>query len=382
MIDRLHARGIGVIIDWVPAHFPRDDFALARFDGTALYEHEDPRRGAHPDWGTLIFNYGRNEVRNFLVASALWLREYHADGLRVDAVASMLYRDYSRAAGEWVPNEYGGREDLDAIGFLRQLNEITHAREPGTIMAAEESTAWPAVSRPPTSAAWVRPQVEHGLDARHARVLRPRPDPPPLPPRRAHLQPRLRLHRAVRAAVPRRGRARRGSLLVADARRRLAEARQPARALRLHVGPPRKKLIFMGAELAQEQEWSHERSLDWHLLDAPATPARNLVRDLNRLYRETPPSGSSTQRAGGFRWLVVDDRDANVVAFARFAATAAPWSPPPTCRRSPRNCTACRCRGRPLARGAEHRRRAWRRQRGQLGGVWARPSGARAARPR
>ena len=132
MIDRLHARGIGVILDWVPAHFPRDDCALARFDGTALYEHEDPRRGAHPDWGTLIFNYGRNEVRNFLVASALyWLREYHADGLRVDAVASMLYLDYSRAAGEWVPNEYGGREDLEAIGFLRQLNEVTHAREPG-----------------------------------------------------------------------------------------------------------------------------------------------------------------------------------------------------------------------------------------------------------
>ena len=149
MIDRLHERGIGVILDWVPAHFPRDEFALARFDGTALYEHEDPRRGAHPDWGTLIFNYGRNEVRNFLVASALyWLREYHADGLRVDAVASMLYRDYSRAAGEWVPNEYGGREDLEAIGFLRELNEVTHGGEPGVLMAAEESTAWPAVSRP------------------------------------------------------------------------------------------------------------------------------------------------------------------------------------------------------------------------------------------
>ncbi|MBY0397846.1 MAG: 1,4-alpha-glucan branching protein GlgB, partial [Thermoleophilia bacterium] len=149
MIDRLHERGVGVLLDWVPAHFPRDDFALARFDGTALYEHEDPRRGAHPDWGTLIFNYGRDEVRNFLVASALhWLREYHADGLRVDAVASMLYRDYSRAAGEWVPNEYGGREDLEAIAFLRELNEVTHAEEPGVVMAAEESTAWPAVSRP------------------------------------------------------------------------------------------------------------------------------------------------------------------------------------------------------------------------------------------
>ena len=149
MIDRLHERGIGVIMDWVPAHFPRDAHGLAYFDGTHLYEHADPRQGAHPDWGTLIFNYGRNEVRNFLVASALhWLREYHADGLRVDAVASMLYRDYSRSGGEWVPNEYGGREDLEAIGFLRELNEVTHGVEPGVLMAAEESTAWPAVSRP------------------------------------------------------------------------------------------------------------------------------------------------------------------------------------------------------------------------------------------
>src|SRR5581483_6637454 len=148
-VDRLHRRGIGVILDWVPAHFPRDDWALARFDGTALYEHEDPRRGEHPDWGTLVFNFGRNEVRNFLLASALeWLREYHADGLRVDAVASMLYLDYSRKAGEWVPNIRGGNEDLDAISFVKQLNEVVHGREPGVMMVAEESTAWPGVSRP------------------------------------------------------------------------------------------------------------------------------------------------------------------------------------------------------------------------------------------
>jgi 1,4-alpha-glucan branching enzyme len=148
-VDRMHQHGIGVILDWVPAHFPRDDFALAHFDGTALYEHSDPQRGAHPDWGTLVFNFGRNEVRNFLVSNALfWLREYHADGIRVDAVASMLYLDYSRKDGEWIPNVFGGREDLDAVQFLREMNEVVHGREPGVVSAAEESTAWPGVSRP------------------------------------------------------------------------------------------------------------------------------------------------------------------------------------------------------------------------------------------
>ncbi|HEY1633953.1 MAG TPA: 1,4-alpha-glucan branching enzyme, partial [Acidimicrobiales bacterium] len=148
-IDKMHARGIGVLLDWVPAHFPRDEFALARFDGTALYEHADPRRGSHPDWGTLVFNFGRYEVRNFLISNALfWLREYHVDGIRVDAVASMLYLDYSRREGEWVPNQFGGREDLDAVAFLKELNEVMYGHETGIISAAEESTAWPGVSRP------------------------------------------------------------------------------------------------------------------------------------------------------------------------------------------------------------------------------------------
>ena len=234
MIDRLHERGIGVIMDWVPAHFPRDEFALGQFDGTALYEHADPRRGAHPDWGTLIFNYGRNEVRNFLVASALhWLSEYHVDGLRVDAVASMLYRDYCRSGGEWVPNEYGGREDLEAIGFLRELNEVTHGVEPGVLMVAEESTAWPAVSRPTVAGRpGLRLQVEHGVDARHARATSAWTR---CTGRYHHDELTFSLVYAfseqfVLPLSPRRGGARQGLAAVAHAGRRLAAPRQPARA--------------------------------------------------------------------------------------------------------------------------------------------------------
>ncbi len=192
-----------MILDWVPAHFPRDDFALARFDGTALYEHADPRRGAHPDWGTLIFNYGRSEVRNFLVSNALfWLREYHADGIRVDAVASMLYLDYSREAGEWVPNEHGGREDLEAVAMLKELNEVTYAREPGDHLRGGgvdrvAGRLAPDLPRRPR----LRLQVEHGLDARHAVVLPAGPGPPPLAPPRADVLARVRLHGELRPAA-------------------------------------------------------------------------------------------------------------------------------------------------------------------------------------
>ncbi len=212
-VDRMHAHGIGVIVDWVPAHFPRDDWALARFDGTALYEHDDPRRGAHPDWGTLVFNFGRHEVRNFLIANALfWLREYHMDGIRVDAVASMLYLDYSRNEGEWVPNQYGGREDLEAVSFLKELNEVIYGREPGIVSSAEESTAWGGVSRPTYlgglgfgfkwNMGWMHDTLEY---------FKKEPDPPPLPPPRADLQHALRVHRELHPApVPRRGRARQG----------------------------------------------------------------------------------------------------------------------------------------------------------------------------
>jgi 1,4-alpha-glucan branching enzyme len=323
MIDRLHARGIGVILDWVPAHFPRDEWALARFDGTALYEHEDPRRGAHPDWGTLIFNYGRNEVRNFLVASALfWLREYHADGLRVDAVASMLYRDYSRAPGEWVPNEYGGREDLEAIGFLRQLNEVTHAQEPGTIMAAEESTAWPAVSRP-TEAGGLGFDLKWNMGWMHDTLEYFSRDP--VHRRHHHDELTFSLVYAFteQFVLPLshdevvHGKGSLLSRMPGDDWQKHANLRALYAYMWAHPG---KKLLFMGGELAQEQEWSHARSLDWHLLERPRhAGVQRLVRDLNRLYRDTPALWQLDAGPGGFRWLVVDDRDANVVAFARFA---------------------------------------------------------------
>ena len=249
LVDALHGAGIGVILDWVPAHFPRDEFALGRFDGTALYEHEDPRRGSHPDWGTLVFNLGRNEVRNFLLANALyWTREFHADGIRVDAVASMLYLDYSRKPGEWVPNAFGGREDLDAVSFLRELNEVLHDREPGILSIAEESTAWPGVSRPdPPRRPRLRLQMEHGLDARHARVLLEGARPSPLPPPRAHLLDGLRLERELRAAaLARRSRPRQALAVRPDARRPLAAVREPARSLRLHVGPPGQAALVHG----------------------------------------------------------------------------------------------------------------------------------------
>ena len=328
MIDRLHERGIGVILDWVPAHFPRDEFALAQFDGTALYEHADPRRGAHPDWGTLIFNYGRNEVRNFLIASALyWLREYHADGLRVDAVASMLYRDYSRAADEWLPNEYGGREDFEAIGFLRELNEVTHGAEPGVLMAAEESTAWPAVSRPTDAGGlgfdlkwnmgWMHDTLEYfALDPIHRRY------------HHDELTFSLVYAFTEQFVLPLshdevvHGKGSLLSRMPGDDWQKHANLRALYAYMWAHPG---KKLLFMGGELAQEQEWSHERSLDWHLAEQPRHGGmQRLVRDLNHTYREHAALWELDSEPTGFRWLVVDDGDANVVAFARFSAQGRP----------------------------------------------------------
>ena len=238
LVDTLHQHGIGVILDWVPAHFPKDDFALRRFDGTALYEHEDPRLGEHPDWGTLIFNYGRNEVRNFLIANALyWLDEFHADGLRVDAVASMLYLDYSREEGEWLPNQYGGRENLEAIAFLREFNEAVHASEPGFITVAEESTAWPGVTKPirdgglgftfKWNMGWMHDTLAYfSLDPVHRRFHHDQLTFAMLYEYSEHFIMPLSHDEVVHM---------KGSLAHEDARRRLAEARQPATAARVHV---------------------------------------------------------------------------------------------------------------------------------------------------
>ncbi|HET8977238.1 MAG TPA: 1,4-alpha-glucan branching protein GlgB [Solirubrobacteraceae bacterium] len=321
-VDRLHSRGLGVILDWVPAHFPRDDFALARFDGTALYEHADPRRGFHPDWGTLVFNLGRYEVRNFLISNALyWLREFHVDGIRVDAVASMLYLDYSRREGEWIPNQFGGREDLDAVAFLKELNEVIYSHEPGIISAAEESTAWPGVSRP-TYLGGLGFGFKWNMGWMHDTLGYFQQDP--IYRRYHHHELTFSLlyafsenyilplsHDEVVHG--------KGSLYSkmggSDHWQKLANLRALYAYMWAHPG---KKLLFMGCEFAQYSEWSYDRSLDWHLLEQPEHAGiQSLIRDLNQLYRSEPALYEMDSDPDGFWWLEPNDADANVIAFAR-----------------------------------------------------------------
>jgi 1,4-alpha-glucan branching enzyme len=320
-VDSLHRQGIGVILDWVPAHFPRDDWALARFDGTALYEHSDPKRGAHPDWGTLIFNVGRNEVRNFLLASGLyWLRECHADGLRVDAVASMLYLDYSRPEGGWIPNVHGGREDLDSIAFLRELNELVHAREPGAISAAEESTAWPGVSRPTYlgglgfgfkwNMGWMHDTLGYfAQDPVHRQYHHHELTFSMIYAFTENFMLPLSHDEVVHG---------KGSLLAkmpGDRWRQLANLRALYAYMWAHPG---KKILFMGGELAQESEWNHNVSLDWPLLERPEhAGVQRLVRDLNTIYRSEPALYEVDFEPAGFRWLDANDVQRNIVAFLR-----------------------------------------------------------------
>jgi 1,4-alpha-glucan branching enzyme len=323
-VDAMHERGIGVLLDWVPAHFPRDDWALARFDGSHLYEHADPRRGAHPDWGTLVFNMARNEVRNFLLSNALfWLKEFHADGIRVDAVASMLYLDYSREEGQWVPNPFGGNEDLDAVSFLREFNELAHAREPGMISAAEESTAWPGVSRPTYvgglgfgfkwNMGWMHDTLGYfGYDPVYRRYHHHELTFSLVYAWNENFILPLSHDEVVHG---------KGSLvnkMPGDRWQKLANLRALYAYMWAHPG---KKLLFMGGEFAQNEEWNHERSLDWHLLEhGDHAGVQALVRELNRVYRETPALWEVDFSHEGFQWLEANDAQDNVVAFARLPA--------------------------------------------------------------
>jgi 1,4-alpha-glucan branching enzyme len=323
-VDRLHRAGVGVILDWVPAHFPRDDWALARFDGTALYEHADPRRGAHPDWGTLVFNYGRNEVRNFLLSNVLyWLREHHADGIRVDAVASMLYLDYSRREGEWVPNVFGGREDLDAVDFLKELNTVVYGRVPDAISAAEESTAWPGVSRP-TYLGGLGFGFKWNMGWMHDTLDYFQRDPVYRTFHHHQLTFSLMYAFTENFVLPLshdevvHGKGSLVNKMPGDRWQKLANLRSLYAYMWAHPG---KKLLFMGGEFAQEQEWSHDRSLDWHLLEEPEhAGVQALVRELNRLYRDEPALWEVDFEPSGFSWLEPNDAANNVLAFARIAA--------------------------------------------------------------
>jgi 1,4-alpha-glucan branching enzyme len=320
-VDRCHQKGIGVLIDWVPAHFPNDAHGLVRFDGTALYEHEDPRLGFHRDWNTLIYNFGRREVANFLQANALfWLSYYHVDGLRVDAVASMLYLDYSRAPGEWIPNIYGGRENLEAVSFLQEMNKRVYGEFPGTITVAEESTAWPQVSRPVEfgglgfgykwNMGWMHDTLSYMSRE---------------PVHRSHHHHNLTFgllyafsenfilplsHDEVVHG--------KGSLLAkmpGDRWQKFANLRAYLAFMWTHPG---KKLLFMGGEFAQEGEWNHDRSLDWHLLADPSHRGMHaLVRDLNRIYRASPALHRFDCEPRGFEWIDAADSSRSIFSYLR-----------------------------------------------------------------
>ncbi|MCZ2150476.1 MAG: 1,4-alpha-glucan branching protein GlgB [Bryobacterales bacterium] len=321
LVDHLHQRGIGVILDWTPAHFPADEHGLGFFDGTHLYEHADPKQGRHPDWDTLVFNYGRSEVRNFLISNALfWLDKYHVDGLRVDAVASMLYLDYGRREGEWIPNRHGGKENIEAIEFLRLLTGKVYGEFPGVMMIAEESTAWPMVSRPVYAGGlgfgykwnmgWGHDMLEYMREA---------------PIHRSHHHDRITFsmlyaftenfilpfsHDEVASG--------RGSLMG----RMPGDGWQKFANLRLlygyMYGHPGKKLMFMGCEFGQWEEWNHDASLEWRLLEYPMhSGLQRWVRDLNTFYRGQRALYEKDAEAGGFEWVDCNDRQQSVVSFLR-----------------------------------------------------------------
>ena len=322
VVDQFHQAGIGVILDWVPGHFPRDAHALYRFDGTACYEHADPRKGEHRDWGTLIFNYGRNEVKTFLLSNALyWLREFHIDGLRVDAVASMLYLDYSRQPGDWIPNKYGGRENLEALDFIRRFNELAH-REPGAFTIAEESTAWPGVSKPvylnglgftmKWNMGWMHDMLDYfSMDSVFRKyhqqnitfsMLYAFSEHFVLPVSHDEV---VHLKRALISKMP------------GDEWQRFANARA---FLSYMFGHPGKKLLFMGCDIGQTEEWSHEHSLPWHLLQWPIHHTfQTFVKELNWLYRREPALHQVDDEYSGFEWIDFRDSESSVISFVRYA---------------------------------------------------------------
>jgi 1,4-alpha-glucan branching enzyme len=329
-VDQCHQHGLGVILDWVPGHFPKDGHGLVRFDGTALYEHEDPRRGEHPEWGTLVFNYGRDEVRTFLLSNALyWLEEFHADGLRVDAVASMLYLDYSRREGDWLPNKHGGRENLEAVEFLKELNVVTHGRQPGTITVAEESTSWPAVSRPTFDGGlgftykwnmgWMHDMLAYMKeDAVHRRwhhgqitfsMLYAFTENFVLPFSHDEV---VYGKRSMLEKMP------------GDTWQKHASLRALYGYLFAHPG---KKLMFMGTEFGQRREWNHDASLDWDLLGDPVHQGlQRWVRDLNLVYRHEPSLHQVDFDGRGFSWIDCHDADNSVVSLLRRARDGADFS--------------------------------------------------------
>ena len=321
LVNAAHEAGIGVILDWVPAHFPSDEFGLARFDGTALYEHEDPRRGYHPDWNTLIYNFGRTEVQNFLINNALfWLGHYHIDGLRVDAVASMLYLDYSRKEGEWLPNQFGGKENLEAIAFLKRMNELCYAQHPGIVTIAEESTAFPGVSHP-TSSNGLGFGFKWNMGFMHDTLQYLQRDPVHRKHHHNDLTFGLLYSFSENFVLPLshdevvHGK---GTLLQKMA----GDDWQKFAGLRAYFGfmwgYPGKKLLFMGQEFAPWNEWSEARSLDWHLLEhAPHRGMQSLVRDLNHAYRQLPQLSSRDCEGDGFEWLIADDNENSVFAWMR-----------------------------------------------------------------
>jgi 1,4-alpha-glucan branching enzyme len=321
LVDALHEAGIGVILDWVPSHFPGDDHGIYRFDGTHLYEHEDPRKGFHPDWKSYIFNYGRNEVRSFLISNAIfWLERYHIDGLRVDAVASMLYLDYSRKAGEWIPNQYGGRENIEAINFLKEFNEAVYSNFPDTITIAEESTAWPGVSRPTYLGGlgfgqkwmmgWMHDTLEYfKKDSVHRKYHQNEITFSVMYAFTENFMLPLSHDEVVHG---------KGSLLgrmPGDEWRKFANLRLMLGYMYTHPGT---KLLFMGGEFGQSSEWNHDKSLDWHLLQfAPHSSMLTYMKELNNHYKSEPALYHFGFEQQGFEWVDYSDREGSVIIYQR-----------------------------------------------------------------